>query len=162
MSLLQVVDHELLPFARLGNLQCLFENGVLSIDTAAIDDCEIFRRRQEWFLTTEKPLELSESDKEFADLLIDHVVSRVLTWHNNNPDSSSLLDESEQAFKYILDTLGVHRSHLLRVRLEWHEEDNTVSRDKDGTEFEMWALLCATTADCLHDVRQDVRNGQIG
>ena len=162
MSLLEVADHELLPFSRLGKLQRLFESGVLSIDTEAIDNCEILRRRQEWFLTTEKPLELSGSDQEFAYLLIDHIVNRVLAWHNSNPDSIEKLDESEQAFKKILDTLGVHRSRLVRVRLEWNEEDNTVVQDEEGTEFELWALSCAITPDCLYDVRQAVRNGRIG
>lgn len=159
MSLLEVSNHELLPFARLGKLQRLFESGVLSIDAAAIDNCEIFRRRQEWFLTTEKRLQLSESDQEFADLLIDQVVNKVLVWHNSNPDSIEKIDESEQAFKKILETLGVHRSRLVRVRLEWNEEDNTVMKDDEGTEFELWAVSCAITPDCLHDVRQAVRYG---
>ena len=76
------------PHARLEAFQQLVDSGILSIDVAAVDACIMFQRRVEWFLSTEKPHQLSDGDEDFAEKLINHIVGRVVAWHEAHPNST--------------------------------------------------------------------------
>ena len=86
------------PHSRLGAFEELVTSGILNIDGAAVDACILFQRRKEWFLSTEKPLQLSRGDKEFADKLINHVVEWVAAWHEAHPNTTETREGGQGRF----------------------------------------------------------------
>lgn len=154
------VEANLRPHSRLSRLEKLVREGIITVNVDEIDGCEMFRRRDEWFLSLEKPLQISDANSEFATRLIEHVVSRVIEWHTNNPNSTTTFKESAEALDMILSILGNHRSSLLRIRLEV-DEDNVITKDDEGTEFVSWAISSQVIPKCLEEVRAAVRFGGI-
>lgn len=148
------------PHARLGAFEQLVRSSILNIDVAAVDACIMFQRRMEWFLSTEKPLQLSNGDKDFADKLINHVVGRVAAWHETHPNSIKTREGAEDAFDAIVHHLGIHGHRLLRLRLECDHRGKVV-QDTEGTEFASWAISSAVMPKCLEEIRWAIRFGEL-
>eukprot|EP00543_Licmophora_paradoxa_P008182 CAMPEP_0202456810 /NCGR_PEP_ID=MMETSP1360-20130828/13980_1 /ASSEMBLY_ACC=CAM_ASM_000848 /TAXON_ID=515479 /ORGANISM="Licmophora paradoxa, Strain CCMP2313" /LENGTH=425 /DNA_ID=CAMNT_0049076729 /DNA_START=35 /DNA_END=1312 /DNA_ORIENTATION=+ len=131
-------------FSKLSQLQSLIEIGTISVNQAALN-CELFRRSDKWFLTTERAVEVLPDDTKLADCLIDYIVNSIKTWHEKNPDSLDEIEESRLAWKKVLKMLGPHRQRLQSKELEFitgRQNEQLVVASDDGIQLEAFAVSC--------------------
>lgn len=131
-------------FSNLSQMQTLIEGGTLSLNQLAFD-CELFRRSDMWFLTTERVVELghSQGDTELANRLIEYIVNSVKTWHEKNPDSLDEIELSRSAWEKILKMLGPHSHRLRSKELEFAAaRNNELVVSDDGILLEAFAVSC--------------------
>ena len=146
------------PHSDLSRLQTLLEKKVLNINESAYD-CELFKRRNLWFLTTERPLGLVEGDDLIAESLVTFVVDTVRNWHQQNPDSLQEQDDSKEAWKQLLITFGRFQFKLKTLYLEYGQDEKTLALTDDGIPFETFAVSCGDMPQCLHSVRRWIATG---
>ena len=141
-------------------IQELISSGALVVDVDRMNDCELFSRKQEWFLTTDRVTALAKGQEEVALQLISYVKQSVVEWHKSNPDSLTVLPESTKAFGEIIEALGPFGSALKMVCLDWDEETKNFRESDDGVEFESWAVSCGMLLTCLYKVKRVIRTGK--
>lgn len=146
------------PHSNLSRLQTLFENKTLNINEDAYD-CELFKRQNLWFLTTERPLGLVEGDDLIAESLVTFVVDTVKDWHVQNPDSLQERDDAKEAWKQLLTTFGRFQFKLKTLYLDYGQDETSLSLADDGIPFETFAVSCGDMPRCLQSVRRWIATG---
>jgi len=157
---LPVETQVLRPFSELGGLQRLISSKVLQVNLH-VYDCELFRRENEWFLTTERALALAADQGRLASFIIDFVADQVKAWHEKFPDSLDVLKESEDAWEKLRASLGPFSHQLKMVAFEFDEGSNTLYRSPDGIPLEEWAFSCGGLPKCVERVGKIVETGQL-
>lgn len=146
------------PHSDLSRLQALVEKKILNINEHAYD-CELFKRKNLWFLTTERPLGLVEGDDSIAKSLVTFVVDTVRNWHEQNPDSLQERDDSKEAWKQLLTTFGRVQFKLKTLYLEFGHDEKSLALSDDGIPFETFAVSCGDMPQCLQSVRRWIATG---
>jgi hypothetical protein len=159
-SFLPVETRVLRPFSDLGGLQRLVSSVVLQVNLQAYE-CEIFRRENEWFLTTGRALALSPDQGRLASYIIDFVADRVKSWHEKFPDSLEVLKDSEDSWKRLRVSLGPFSHQLKIVAFEFDEGSNTLYRSPDGILLEEWAFSCGGLPKCVELVGNIIETGEL-
>jgi hypothetical protein len=159
-SFLPVETRVLRPFSDLGGLQRLISSEVLQLNLQAYE-CELFRRENEWFLTTERALALSPDQDKLASCIIDFVADQVKSWHELYPDSLEVLNESEDAWKRLKNSLGPFSHQLKLVAFEFDEDSKTLYRAPGGIPLEEWAFSCGGLPKCVERVWRIIETGEL-
>jgi hypothetical protein len=60
----------------------------------AVFGCEMFNRQNEWFLTFEHAMNLSVDQRDMAMDIADFVITWILSWHNEHPNSNVDIPEA--------------------------------------------------------------------
>jgi hypothetical protein len=144
------------PVSQLEEIQNLIADGILPVRREAFK-CVMFERQDEWFLTMERALELTEGQEKLADLVTNYVIKHVSEWHEANPRSYTLDEEAEQCWFKILALLGPFARRIKAVQLD--TEGKSVVQTADGTQMESWATSCCTMPDCLRGVKRTIEEG---
>lgn len=160
VSLLENPDYTPTAISQLGHIEDLITNGALVVDVHRMNTCELFIRKQEWFLTTARVTALTTGQDEVAQKLISYIVQSVIQWHKSNPDSLAVLPQSTKAFGDIIESLGPFARSLMMVCLDWNEDTRTLVESPDGVEFESWAVSCGILSTCLYKVKHVLRTGE--
>jgi hypothetical protein len=160
LSLLDVPGYTPKAISKLHHIQDLISSGALVVDVDSMNTCELFIRREEWFLTTARINALSPGQDEVAQQLISYVIGTVAGWHKANPDSIATLPESTKAFGEMIEALGPFGSSLRMVCLDWNEEKGTLVESPEGVEFESWAVSCGVLLNCLYKIKHVIRTGE--
>lgn len=92
-------------------------------------------------------VEVDPDDTEFANSLIDYVVTSVKVWHEKNPDSMNEIEEAREAWMKILKMLGPKHRHRLRSKeLEFTKDEGQNEKlilSDEGIPIEAFAASCA-------------------
>lgn len=160
LSLFDVPRYTPKAISKLHRIQDLISSGVLVVDVDSMNNCELFIRREEWFLTTARMGALTPGQDEIAQQLISYIIRTVVDWHKSNPDSLTTLPESTKAFGEMIEALGPFRSSLRMVCLDWNEEEGTLVESPKGIEFESWAVSCGVLLNCLYKIKHVIRTGE--
>lgn len=144
----------------LSRLQALVEKKKLHINEDAYD-CELFKRQNLWFLTTERPLRLVEGDDLIAESLVTFVVDTVKNWHEQNPDMLQERDGSKLAWKQLLTIFGRFQFKLKILYLEYGQDEKSLALTDDGIPLETFAVSCGDMPQCLQSVRRWIATGDL-
>jgi hypothetical protein len=147
------------PHSSLGIMQSLVDTGVLPLNAEAFDSL-FFRLQQDWFLTMERAVALTDEDSDVAAEIITFIVDSIVTWYSRHDAESWCDAEFPTEWETLLNMMGPFRSKLKSVKLaENRNGGGVVVTEKGGLPLEAWGSSCGDLPGILSKVRRKVVTG---
>lgn len=131
----------LAPYGKLGAIEDILKNGVLSINMDRFD-CPFFALRAEWFLAVERVGILSAGDIEAAnEEIVSFVVDAIKKAYHKKEDIE--YHDSQVHWNGLIRRMGPFSRLLTSIRLSLDDSSGELIQSTGGQPLEAWASSCA-------------------